>query len=143
MTILGPFLWPYFLIFPPLEQPAKNLFLEAAVLESSSSRKTSWTSVESVALPGLSTLNFCPICVHLGDLECGPGSLFPSLKGPTVSSGQMAGAGRGGGTWVQGEGAGEFGMVNPLLSLMEMPRLHTGSLLPRSCGDVDLAGPPD
>lgn len=96
MTILGPFLWPYFLIFPPLEQPAKNLFLEAAVLESSSSRKTSWTSVESVALPGLSTLNFCPFCVHLGDLECGPGSLFPSLKGPTVSSGQVAGAGRGG-----------------------------------------------
>lgn len=93
MTVSGPFLWPYFLTFPPPEQPAKNLCLEAAVLESSSSRKTSWTSVESVALPGLSPLNFCPICVGLGDSECGPGSLFPSLKGPTISSGQVAEAG--------------------------------------------------
>ena len=72
MTVFGPFLWPYFLTLLPPEQPAKNLFLEAAVLESSSSRKTSWTSVESVALPGLSPLNLCPICVALGYLECGP-----------------------------------------------------------------------
>lgn len=78
MTVFGPFLWPYFLTLPPAEQPVKNLFLEAAVLESSSSRKTSWTSMESVALPGLSPLNLCPICVALGDSECGPWARSPA-----------------------------------------------------------------
>ena len=74
---------------------------------------------------------------------------FPSLKGSTISSGQVAGAGWGvdmsarGGCW--GGWHGECSM--PLLLPSPLPdgdpTLHTGSLLPRSYGDADLAGPPD
>lgn len=88
MTVFGRLLWPYFLASPSPEQPTKSASLEAAVLGSSPSRKPSWTSVELVALHGLSPLNLCPICVDLSNSECAPMSLFLILSGPTISSGQ-------------------------------------------------------